>query len=659
MANDMDEIYGTGSQVDFARQMARILMGQKGFQMSPGMAVLPGSWAYGVPDIVKQLSGAQYRDIAGSQDKALRDRPTDPDYQTNVKRYGGFAKPSAPHGTAHKAAMATGALPTTRSVKTMPVTPFKNMEAESEVPPNSFHDDDMAALHDPVNNLRDGMSTTVKPAIPDFETEVNPAPQTKGINFNPQDEGISYPTQGNLEDELDKLVNSPAHKDKPAHVKQAAKDQFRRLAEEARGHFGRDVTVSEAIWYAQNKGTLEKSDLGAPPERMNLGGPDAESIPPHLRADETKVAQSFNAPTATESSSSKFQKIPGYDGPLPNAPYVESDAEIRAQMRLGSQQDAQKVLNDWKKRLEPYEIPTQNGRLQVTPRKGGTADFKFIPSDKTLEIGKGSVPMQRHVDPEGKPYWSVITPSGPKAFRSEEEAKKASGGAGLKGGDYEKVVKELNQVEGEAKGANILREQGLADIAEAKKKGREAFRTRQILQEMKVTNETDWKPTGPTANFMLKARQFLSNFGFPDSQSTTDAEVQKKLNAFLASRIVNTFTDRGSNFELQSFMEANPGLQNTQAGTRMLLDIMDQENEQVLKIRKLADKETAETAHEWAKKESDFYEKNPITIPHDGKRIHLLPLQNASPEEARAMVERLPKGAYFWDANTKSILRRK
>lgn len=642
MANDIDEIYGTGSQVDFARQMARILMGQKGFQMSPGMAVLPGSWAYSVPDIVKQISGAQYRDIAGSQDKALRDRPTDPNAAANVKRYGGFAKPSAPHGSAHKAAMATGALPTTRSVRTMPVTPFKNMEEpETADIPADLETGPYGAAN---LGISDGMSTTVKPAIPDFETEVNPAPRTKGISSLPGDnDDISYPTQGNLEDELDKLVNSPAHKDKPAHVKQAAKEQFRRLAEEARGHFGRDVTVSEAIWYAQNKGTLTKNDLGAPPDRMNLGGPDAESIPPHLRADETKVAQSFNAPTAIESPSSKFQKIPGYDGPLPNAPYVESDEEIRAQMRLGSQQDAQKVLNDWKKRLEPYEIPTQNGRLQVTPRKGGTADFKFIPSDKTLDVTPDKVPMQRRVDPEGKPYWEVITPGGPKAFRSEEEARKASkGGKGMLG-DYEEVTDEMKRLRRKNVADDALSQDAVKEATRLMDQGLEARKLHQTLVEMSSANEGGFLPRGPTAGFMLKVRQFLDNFNPSDKTlpGATDAELMDKFSGVLASRAVSAIAERGSNFQLETFLASNPNLRNTKEGNKMLLDVLIQEAKQAMDLRRIASKFKGDNILGLRDAVEDYYQKNPIVLKHGDKRTTTKVIKEESD------LDDVPDGYYF------------
>ena len=52
--NDIDDVYGTQGQVEFARRMAESLLKGAGSGMpDASMAVLPGTWAYGTGNILK------------------------------------------------------------------------------------------------------------------------------------------------------------------------------------------------------------------------------------------------------------------------------------------------------------------------------------------------------------------------------------------------------------------------------------------------------------------------------------------------------------------------------------------------------------------------------------------------------------------------------
>jgi len=108
MPNSVDDVYGSNVGVNFAKMMAEALSKQGNYVPNADMAKLPGSWMYGVPNILSALAGNQYRDIAGSQDKVLRDRMTDPNAQPGIKSYGYPASqvqgPAAPQGSSNKVA---------------------------------------------------------------------------------------------------------------------------------------------------------------------------------------------------------------------------------------------------------------------------------------------------------------------------------------------------------------------------------------------------------------------------------------------------------------------------------------------------------------------------------------------------------------------------
>src|SRR6185369_12368165 len=53
--------YTNQNQLDFATEMAKFLAKKKGFQMDSKMAVLPGSWRYGMPDSLDAIIGGLYQ----------------------------------------------------------------------------------------------------------------------------------------------------------------------------------------------------------------------------------------------------------------------------------------------------------------------------------------------------------------------------------------------------------------------------------------------------------------------------------------------------------------------------------------------------------------------------------------------------------------------
>lgn len=85
--NDPDDIYGSNPQIEFARKMAEALLtGKGGFKGLPAeVAHMPGAGLnYGGMNILNAIQGAQYRDIAGSQESRLINRATGVNKDTPV-----------------------------------------------------------------------------------------------------------------------------------------------------------------------------------------------------------------------------------------------------------------------------------------------------------------------------------------------------------------------------------------------------------------------------------------------------------------------------------------------------------------------------------------------------------------------------------------------
>jgi hypothetical protein len=115
----------------------------------------------------------------------------------------------------------------------------------------------------------------------------------------------------------------------------------------------------------------------------------------------------------------------------------------------------------------------------------------------------------------------------------------------------------------------------------------------------------------------LKVKQFAKNLGF-EPEGTTESEILKKMNIFLATEATKQISARPAMFEFQQNLKANPGLANSLDGTKALINILRQTTLQNIGLGKLAMDE--KNAPNWGDVEERFYSdpKNAIRSPFTG-----------------------------------------
>jgi hypothetical protein len=126
--------------------------------------------------------------------------------------------------------------------------------------------------------------------------------------------------------------------------------------------------------------------------------------------------------------------------------------------------------------------------------------------------------------------------------------------------------------------------------------------------------------TGPGADEWLKVKQFAKNLGF-EPEGTTESEILKKMNIFLATEATKQISARPAMFEFQQNLKANPGLADSLDGTKALISILRQTTLQNIGLGKLAMDE--KNAPNWGDIEERFYSdpKNAIRSPFTGQLI--------------------------------------
>lgn len=110
--------------------------------------------------------------------------------------------------------------------------------------------------------------------------------------------------------------------------------------------------------------------------------------------------------------------------------------------------------------------------------------------------------------------------------------------------------------------------------------------------------------TGPGSEEWLKVKQFAKNLGF-EPEGTTESEILKKMNIFLATEATKQISARPAMFEFQQNLKANPGLANSLDGTKALINILRQTTMQNIALGKLAMDE--KNAPKWGDVEEKFY----------------------------------------------------
>jgi hypothetical protein len=185
-----------------------------------------------------------------------------------------------------------------------------------------------------------------------------------------------------------------------------------------------------------------------------------------------------------------------------------------------------------------------------------------------------------------------------------------------------------NQMLAERARQKKLAEGGAESMAEPIKEARKAGVTAErAIQDLDIIEDTVRNTpnltTGPTAEQWTKFRQAIrgttgKDIGEP--KSLQSSEIIQKLNANLASAEVHALTQRGTQFDLYTYMKNNPGILTSREGTQFLTQIMRQIHQQDQGLDALAnDKRNWEN---WPQAKRDYYKQNPIVNPITGNKFN-------------------------------------
>jgi hypothetical protein len=176
------------------------------------------------------------------------------------------------------------------------------------------------------------------------------------------------------------------------------------------------------------------------------------------------------------------------------------------------------------------------------------------------------------------------------------------------------------------KRADTMAEEGakatMAPIAEAAKEVKTApqmLNSLNIIEDIARTHG-DKITTGSMAEPVLKLKQAVNGVAGRDVLGdTAPAEMIKKMNAHLASAAIPAFTARGTQFDLKTFMDNSPGLNNSIKGTLFLTSVMKQVARQNLELGKLAS-DPANYAS-WSDVQQKYYDAHPLINPLTGTAL--------------------------------------
>lgn len=373
------------------------------------------------------------------------------------------------------------------------------------------------------------------------------------------------------------------------------------------------------------------------PKMSNLGGPQDQNQGAGQNLS-NQVAQNFAAPNGLEK------------GNLPNVRQLETPEELRALLHSPMVASDPKLMEDiisgYYARSNPQINKSPFGDIQTTPGVRGQTDpqSRMLPTDREslLSIAGVGTTVYSATDPKtGQQGFKLKIPGpvGDKMFNSPQEAQSEL--EGLFG-----LARQGQQITAEGQATNELMKGKTEQVNEAVHKGIGASDVLKTLNTMDTIAKTaKGMPTGPTKDYMLKARELLANFTGKVPDGTSDAEVFEKLNGYLASIATKAITNRGTNFDLQTFMRTNPSLFSTNKGTQQLIDIMRQEYEATQDLGSMASKVQAKDVNGWPDVVSKYQKEHPIRFDMNvnGKSVRV----NTSPVKKEEDLANIQSGEHF------------
>lgn len=647
MAND-PSIYDTREHLDFARRMAESLLKEGNYVPDRGMATLPGTWMYGVPNIIRAISGAQYRDLAGDRESKLisnvSGKPNipaqrygrwahQPPSKADMKYSGGDPDSIAEIGTpnyyidevkkSENAPLFSGKIAQDKSVwdyKQHSVgfgTRSKPGEVIDRAEADRRFAEEWGKAQAEVDKFKPGLPEGPRAALTSLTYNAGSQWMREGLGRAIQ--------EGNKEKAKQYFM---------AYVNAGGKPNPGLKARRAR----------ELEWFDHLTDADKSKIAGAPTsEKMNLGGPpitEGENQPTNqpLGAQFAQAGGPNKPVMTTDPAVSPPVKAPQYGVPPAN-PVLTQD-QLDATLRLAPAAERAKIMEEYQKSREgrKYETPTGN-RIVTPPGQPGEQPIVTDMPSKTFPLQLKGLGLTMVPDENGQ--MKLMTPDG-RGISS---------------------VEELNawvRKEGAKDTASTKITEGQSDeITSAIAAGNKAPQLIKSLNTLDALSKSSDVPRGPLSKYSVAIRQVIDNLGLTKylpniaEADLSKAETIQKINAELARQAVQTFTNRGTNFELETYIQNNPGILQSKEGMEMLIDIIRQEYKGIQEIGKIANGIQPGDVSTFNAKIQKYYEDNPIVItgpirdPKTNKVIDKAGKITTRVIQGEEDIQKIPSGQYF------------
>jgi hypothetical protein len=320
--------------------------------------------------------------------------------------------------------------------------------------------------------------------------------------------------------------------------------------------------------------------------------------------------------------------VGGFGVPPSNPAYHRQ--QLEGLLRSADPKDYPRIIDSYFKQLEgrQYESPLGTTDVRPSGAPGQPDVVTRLPPKQLQTLGIGDMNLPMMPGPNGQ--MQLMLPNG-KGINSIDD-----------------LIQYNQRIKAEGQATNTLLEEKANQATTAQHEGMAAVPAQRSIDQMLAISKATGKgmPSGPTKDFMKQFGQFYDNFIKGDKDKAwanlPEAEAFDKLNSYLASESTKAINSRGTNFDLQTFMRANPSLSQTKEGREMMLDILRQEFESKIQIGIMASKYKAQDLPHFQEDVKKYYDSHPIvvTLPTNGKRIVM---KKISKEER----DQLPSGTGY------------
>lgn len=473
--------------------------------------------------------------------------------------------------------------------------------------------------------------------------------------------------------------NAPAHELFRRHVGNTAEAGSRfmdSLPAELAGIPPTSITAQQ--WY--NAWKKQSNNIGIDEDlsgRMNLGAPTEET---QLSTEPREPLNSPNTGVSPEATAMPFRRLPEQTSPLnrpSNAPpsrrpRTAQAGEANPQVEMGIEQFAQAIPAQHQPQQNAGDKPvwvadvlpnTNSQRMRALERQLSNAgslprdrlntlseEYGKLTAAKSIDTGFGIAQYEYNPESDRFEYvpgsftarpQTITTPSGsapavpigpnnlnipdigsPNSNRGRQTS--MGGGQDMRVpphpmGDF------FGQTEQHAQDVEATRQlstKAVEALNSARDAGLQAYEIQSTLDLLRTETERSGRFSeggafrGPGAEWIMKAKQLLSNFGVEISglDSLPPQEQIQKIITQLGSAATRQLSNRPANFEFQTILNAFPGMATSYEGANILIDYLQQVQDRAIEIGNMAESLPVGQRGRWNRVLRDFYEENPIIL---------------------------------------------